>query len=55
MYLFWAFVLYNFSSKKVILKHKLNSWAFDFVIHQIENDLIKSLISPGEMCGSIAA
>ncbi len=43
------------SSKMVIMEHKLNLLAFDWIISKIYEQFDKSLVQPGEMVGSITA
>ena len=43
------------NSKNVILNERLNSKAFDYILGEIKSKFETSLVSPGEMVGSIAA
>ena len=43
------------SSKMVVMEHKLNLLAFDWIISKIYEQFDKSLVQPGEMVGSITA
>jgi len=43
------------NSKNVILNEKLNSQCFDWILGEIKSKFEQSMVSPGEMVGSIAA
>lgn len=53
--LFRAFVFYILSSKKVVLDYKLSSHAFRYLLNEIKERYMVSMVHPGEMVGSIAA
>lgn len=53
--LFKAFVFYTLTSKKVVLDYKLSSQAFRYLLNEIKDRYMASLVHPGEMVGSIAA
>ena len=46
---------YSLSTKKIIINHRLNNKAFEFVLGEIKSKFEKSKVCPGEMVGSIAA
>ena len=46
---------YSLSTKKIIINHRLNNRAFEFVLGEIKSKFEKSKVYPGEMVGSIAA
>lgn len=55
VFMFSAFILYNLSSRKVILQYRLFQGGFSYLLNEIENAFNLSQITPGEMSGSIAA
>ena len=46
---------YSLSTKNIIIKHRLNKRAFDFVCREIKSKFEQAIVRPGEMVGSIAA
>ena len=46
---------YSLSTKNIIIKHRLNKKAFDFVCGEIKSKFEQAIVRPGEMVGSIAA
>ena len=46
---------YSLSTKNIIIKHRLNKKAFDFVCGEIKAKFEQAIVRPGEMVGSIAA
>jgi DNA-directed RNA polymerase beta' subunit len=42
-------------SRRVIVEHRLNTAAFDWLLGEIESRFLQSLVAPGEMVGPIAA
>ena len=42
-------------SRRVIVEHRLNTAAFDWLLGEIESRFLQSLVAPGEMVGAIAA
>jgi DNA-directed RNA polymerase II subunit RPB1 len=46
---------YSLSTKNIIIKHRLNKKAFDFVCGEIKAKFEQAIVHPGEMVGSIAA
>ena len=43
------------SSKMVIIKHKLNKIAFDYIIKDLEHKILAAFVQPGEMVGAVSA
>ena len=46
---------YSLSTKNIIINHRLNKKAFDFVCGEIKSKFEQAIVRPGEMVGSIAA
>ncbi len=46
---------YSLSTKNIIIRHRLNKKAFDFVCGEIKSKFEQAIVRPGEMVGSIAA
>ena len=46
---------YTLSTKNVIIKHRLTKEVFNFICKEIKSKFEQSLVSPGEMVGSIAS
>jgi len=55
MLLLKAVLNYSLSMKKIIVEHRINKEAFDYICSEIKSRFYKSLACPGEMVGSIAA
>lgn len=53
--LFNIYMRYNLCSNKVIMKERLNSTSFDWVLGEIRSRFESSIVDPGEMVGSVAA
>ena len=49
------YMRYNLCSNKVILKDRLSSTSFDWVLGEIRSRFESSIVDPGEMVGSVAA
>ena len=55
LYLFNKVLNYSLSTKNIIINHNLNEDSFNYVCNEIKYQFIKSIVSPGEMVGCIAA
>lgn len=44
----------NLAAKTLIFKYRLNEIAFKYVLGEVEESFVKSIVSPGEMVGAIA-
>ena len=55
MHLLNAVLNYSLSMKNLIIKHRINKDAFEYICEKIISRFYKSLACPGEMVGSIAA
>ena len=45
---------YNLSTKNIIIRHRLNKNAFEFICKEIRDKFEKAIVTPGEMVGAIA-
>ena len=55
LFLFNAVLNYSLSMKNLIIKHRIDKRAFDYIYGEIKNKFYRSLSCPGEMVGAIAA
>jgi DNA-directed RNA polymerase II subunit RPB1 len=53
--MFQILVRSTLASKRVLQQYRLNKMAFDWVLGEIEHRFLQSRVSPGEMCGVLAA
>ncbi|KAK4052414.1 DNA-directed RNA polymerase II core subunit rpo21 [Microbotryomycetes sp. JL201] len=53
--LFKIFLRSHLAARRVIEEHHLNKEAFEWVIGEVEAKFKSSMVSPGEMCGTLAA
>lgn len=53
--LFFIHLRSSLASKVVLKEHRLNKQAFDALLKEIEARFLASLVTPGEMCGVLAA
>lgn len=53
--LFSIFARSTLASKPILCEHRLTQKAFDWLIAEIHNRFMKAQVSPGEVCGIVAA